>query len=445
VHNVLDLSEILSDELVQRREDGYDVSALEQEVAQAVAGGTDAERARLYDLLDQTTRRDGWPYDEPSTLAEIRASLPPAPALPELTLSENGLRDRLRAAWLGRCAGCNLGKPVEGWDRADIRQYLEAAHAYPLDNYFPKLEAPPDGRERNWRELHRSWAETTRGNIRFMPRDDDIDYTILGLYILETYGFDFGPQNVAQTWLSHMPFLTTYTAERAAYRNLVYGLQPPETATYRNPYREWIGAQIRADMWGYVSPGQPRRAADLGYRDAILSHTQNGIYGEMWAAALIASCFVAPDMRTALEWSLAEVPPRSRLVEAVRDVMEMHARGLDWETARDEMQTRFYGHYSFVHTVNNAAVLAAALLWGEGDYTRTIGLAVQGGWDTDCNGATAGSAFGAMHGTRALPGYWIEPLNDLIRSAVFGFDNSRISDLAERTLALALNHAQRRD
>lgn len=432
MHDVLDLREILADELVQRREDGYDVAEVEEQVRQAIETGTNEERARVYDLLEQTTRRPDWPYQEPSTLEEIRALLPAAYTLPACTLSEEALRDRLRAAWLGRCAGCNLGKPVEGWYRADIRQYLEAAHAYPLDNYFPRLESSPTGHD-----LRGSWPETTRGNIKFMARDDDIDYTILGLYILETYGFDFGPQDVARTWLSHMPFLTTYTAERAAYRNLVYGLQPPATATYRNPYREWIGAQIRADMWGYVSPGDLPRAATLAFQDASLSHVQNGIYGEMWASALIAACFVAPNMRSALEASLSQIPPRSRLAEALRDTLEMYARGLDWETARDEMETRYYSAYSFVHTVNNAAVVAAALLWGEGDYTRTIGLAVQGGWDTDCNGATAGSAFGAMHGTRELPAYWVEPLNDLIRSAVFGFDNSRISDLAERTLILA--------
>ena len=120
MHNVLDLSEILSDELVQRREDGYDVSSLEQEVAEASSG---TAYARLYDLLDQTTRRADWPYEEPSTLAEIRAALPTAVTLPELILSENELRDRLWAAWLGRCAGCNLGKPVEGWSRLDIRRY----------------------------------------------------------------------------------------------------------------------------------------------------------------------------------------------------------------------------------------------------------------------------------------------------------------------------------
>ena len=90
-----------------------------------------------------------------------------------------------------------------------------------------------------------------------------------------------------------------------------------------------------------------------------------------------------------------------------------------------------------MHTINNAAVVAAALLWGEGDFTRTIGLAVQGGWDTDCNGATAGSVFGAMHGAEAIPRRWTEPLGDRVRSALFGFDGARISELARRTAAQA--------
>ena len=90
-----------------------------------------------------------------------------------------------------------------------------------------------------------------------------------------------------------------------------------------------------------------------------------------------------------------------------------------------------------MHTVNNAAVIAAALLWGDRDFSKTIGLAVQGGWDTDCTGATTGSVFGAMHGTKALPPHWIDPLNDLIRSAIMGYDHSRPSELADRTLRLA--------
>ena len=89
-----------------------------------------------------------------------------------------------------------------------------------------------------------------------------------------------------------------------------------------------------------------------------------------------------------------------------------------------------------MHTINNAAVTAAALLWGEGDFARTIGLAVEAGLDTDSDGATAGSVFGALHGTAALPGRWVEPAARHHPLGDTGFDNSSISDLARRTVAL---------
>jgi ADP-ribosylglycohydrolase len=430
VHDVLDAAEMLSDELAQRRESGYDVVEVEEVCQRALQSRSPEEIAKAHTLLEETSLRSDWRFDEPSSLEEIREALSPPPEIPPLRLDDAGLRDRQLAAWLGRCAGCNLGKPVEGWSRSKIRRYLDLAEAYPIDDYLPVLDPFPEGLKLNW-----CWPETTRGNVQFMARDDDTDYTILGMHILEDRGFEFGPMDVAEEWLDHLPFTQVYTAERAAYRNLVHGFVAPETATHRNPYREWIGAQIRADMWGYVCPGDPERASLLAFQDSSLSHTQNGIYGEMWVAALIASCFVTDDMRSALELSLAFVPPRTRLTEAVRDVMDLHAKDLDWEDARDQIEER-YGHYAFVHTVNNAALVTAGLLWGAGDYSKTIGLAVQGGWDTDCTGATAGSVFGAMHGREALPGHWVDPLNDRVRSAIMGYDHSTLSDLANRTLSL---------
>jgi len=435
VHDVLDLADILSDELAQRREAGFDVADLEPDVRKAVESGTDADRARVLGELEERPLRSDWSYDEPSGWEAIRDACR-GHEVPPLALDEGSLRDRLAGAWLGRCAGCNLGKPVEGWSRERIRKYLDLADAYPIDDYLPRLDPFPEGLELNW-----CWPETTRGNIRFMARDDDTDYTILGLHVLEEHGFGFEPMHVGGEWLHHLPFAQTYTAERAAYRNLIQGLRPPETAVVRNPYREWIGAQIRGDMWGYVWPGHPAAASELAFRDASLSHTQNGIYGEMWASALIASCFVAPDLRTAIETSLGFIPERSRLSEAIRHVLDLFADGRSWEEARDEIEVR-YGHYSFVHTINNSAIVTAALLWGGDDFTRTIGLAVEGGWDTDCTGATTGSIFGARFGAGALPSRWVEPLSDRISSAIAGFDDSRILDLVERTLALSSSNVR---
>jgi len=326
-----------------------------------------------------------------------------------------------------------LGKPVEDgdhWTPERLRSYLELADAWPLSDYFPRLDPMPDGYV-----LRPCWVDTTRGRVRGSSRDDDVDYTILGLHLLETYGAELTSGDVADAWLRLLPMHQTYTAERVAYRNLAMGLRPPATAVYRNPYREWIGAQIRGDAFGYVHPGDPASAARLAYVDAAVSHVANGVYGEMWAAALVAAAFTATCPREALEVSLTVVPPRSRLAEALREVLDMHARGLDWEDARAGIARR-YGHYGWVHTINNAAVVAAGLLWGEGDFTRTVALTVLGGLDTDSNGATAGSVAGAMCGATGTPRHWVEPLQDSVRSALFGFDGSRITSLADRTVRL---------
>jgi ADP-ribosylglycohydrolase len=419
--DVLDLREMVADEIVQRRESGYVVDGVAP-TASEIAAATDAELTQYLAALESAPRSPGWSYEEPSELDAIEAAQPAAPARAHLTLDDSTLADRILGAWLGRCAGCTLGKPVELWSRADIRRGLEAVGAYPIADYLPALDP--------------SRTESTRGRIRGVPRDDDIDYTILGLHVLETYGRGFTAADVGREWLRLIPFLEVYTAERAAYRNLVRGLRPPHTATLVNPYREWIGAQIRADAFAYACPGDPVAASRLAFVDASLSHTANGIYGEMWAAALIAAGFAEPSMSAALDSALAVVPARSRLAEALAGVRALHVAGLDWETARDELERR-HGALSPVHTINNAAVTAAALLWGDGDFTRTIGLAVQGGWDTDCNGATAGSAYGAMHGAQALPRHWLDPLEDRVHSALFGFDGAAISELAERTRRVA--------
>ncbi len=390
----------------------------------------------LYDELMKLVPRRDFPYEEPSDLPTIRSLRPSGPRHIPATPDKARLQDRILGAYLGRCAGCNLGKPVEGWSREKIRRYLEIAGEYPLRSYFPVIDPFPEGLE-----LHENYRETARGRIRWMARDDDIDYTILGLHCLETYGLDFTTENVGETWLQLLPYHQVYTAERVAYRNLVEGYDPPLSATRYNPYREWIGAQIRADGFGYAAPGLPEVAAEFAYRDAALSHVKNGIYGEMWVAAMLAAALVAPghtmeDILHVIEVGLSEIPANSRVAEAIRDVMRWREETDDWEEAWERIH-RKYGHYHGVHTINNAALVTLGLVYGAGDFERTICIAVMGGWDTDCNGATAGSVIGAMIGADALPYKWVGPLNNTVRSMVAGYDFSRITDLAGRSLAIA--------
>ena len=109
-----------------------------------------------------------------------------------------------------------------------------------------------------------------------MVEDDDTNYTTIGFAIVKKHGANFTQQDVAAFWCENVPIHHTCTAERVAYRNFAQCIVPPASATYRNPYREWIGAQIRGDVFGWVSPGAPRRAASLAFRDAIWSATGTG-------------------------------------------------------------------------------------------------------------------------------------------------------------------------
>jgi ADP-ribosylglycohydrolase len=423
--------DLLRHELDQRRESGYDLGGAEAVAEELLADPArhDSDVLVAYRRLVETIRPSDRSRLEPDDLDEILASLPPAASEPPVQVEE--LQDRVHGAWLGRVVGCNLGKPIEWgdhWTPEHIRDYLSLAGSWPLSDYIPVLDPLPARFE-----LHDSWPETTRGRVDGSARDDDIDFAMLALHLIETHGAALRPQHVADAWLERLPYLATYTAERATYRNLVNLLPVERAGRVDNPYREWIGAQIRADVFGYVNPGRPRRAAVEVYQDASLSHRGNGIYGAMWAAALVAAAFTARDAREALLTSVRHVPPRSRLGVALQQVLDDHERGLTWEQARGLITDR-HGHYSWVHTVNNSCVVAAGLLWADGDFSRAIGLTVSGGLDTDSNGATAGSVAGILAGRKAIPPHWEEPLHDRIRSALAGFDGTRITELAERTL-----------
>jgi ADP-ribosylglycohydrolase len=322
---------------------------------------------------------------------------------------------------------------VEKISREGIRELLESNRTWPLQDYVTAIGIP-DALKAKYPWNRHSGRESLRENIMCMPEDDDMNYPMLNLSVLERRGDTFETDDVAAAWLELLPVLSTFTAERVAYRNLLLGFRPPDTAIHRNPYREWIGAQIRADVWGWVSPGNPERAAEFAYRDASLSHTGNGVLGSMFYSATLAAAFATSDVRDAVAIGLSQIPGDSRLADAVRFSLGLPKREPEWERAVDMIYARF-GSYHWVHSVNNAALVVAALMYAEGDFGQAVCNVVMGGWDTDSNGATVGSIAGVLSGLGALPKRWIDPLHNRIRSSMKGFDGSSLSDLADRTFA----------
>ena len=286
-------------------------------------------------------------------------------------LSETELYDKILGGWLGRSAGCLLGKPVERYPRPALREMLEANGTWPLDHYWTQKGMPADILKRYPWKL-RGGLASLRENIECMPEDDDLNYVMLNLYVMEKHGSQFSSDDIGTAWLTTTPAYQVFTAERVAYFNLLDGRSAPESGTYMNPFREWIGAQIRADLWAYVSPGDAQQATEFAWRDARLSHSRNGIYGEMFFSALIANAFVESNLRKLVESALEYVPAESRFAEAIRVVLNLPVNSMKWETVVDEIYAHF-GAYHWVHSINNAALTVAALLAGVRAHTRAHG------------------------------------------------------------------------
>ncbi|MFE3324086.1 ADP-ribosylglycohydrolase family protein [Streptomyces sp. NPDC059176] len=349
--------------------------------------------------------------------------------------SDDPLLHRLHAAWLGRAAGCLLGKPVEKLPLHAIRRLARAAGNWPLTGWFT-ANGVPDALLRAHPWNRRSAATSLAENIDGMPEDDDLDYPLLTLLLLQRHGPTFRTADVARLWLDELPAGRTFTAERLAYRNLLAGLEPPLTATRHNPFREWIGAAIRADVHGWTHPGDPAAAAGQAHRDAVLTHTSNGVYAAMFVAAALADAAGGrADVHQCLRTGLRVVPPQSRLAHAVTTGIATATAHADFDTVVDRLHA-VYGSYHWVHCVPNAALLAAALTHADGDFSGSICRAVSGGWDTDSNGATAGSLTGLLAGhPDRLPTRWTAPLRNRLASTVGPFDGIGFDALARITHA----------
>ena len=451
------LKSLVTEEFVQAAEEGKDPAALAiLRQALEAAGDHTPALERLHEELLALPLRPDFPFQEPSGLEEIRQlrDLSRAPHL-EARAADDRLLDQLHGAWLGRCAGCALGKPVEGfmgahgklasWERQKTFLTAISSAEWPLKDYFPQ-HSPAET------ETGKTGCyDSTREQISFMETDDDIRYTVLGQMILRKHGLNFTTWNIAQAWINHLPYRQVCTAETQAYRNLVIlgGFHtrndpdgPYEAADWEwavhhlNPYREWIGAQIRVDSYGYAAPGDPELAAELAWRDARLSHVKNGIYGAMFCAAMIAASFATRDPLEIVEAGLAQIPATSRLHAEMRQVITICQEHGGEYSAFEQILINIYGllgRYHPVHTNNNAALCVFALLLSKGDFHQGITLAVMGGWDSDCNGATVGSIVGAITGGKAAPPHWTGRLHDTLRSAIPEYHPISIAECARRS------------
>jgi ADP-ribosylglycohydrolase len=347
--------------------------------------------------------------------------------------ADAALAERLRGAWQGRVSGCQLGKPVELMSmrrgHAAMHEHLEKIGALPLRDYVPAVE----GAETN------AFVGSCKGHMVRSEPDDDINYTVLALQLMEDHGLRLDTASVARAWLRMLPVAWTFTAERAAFKILLakaneffaFGQDPgfDLAECSDNEWNAWIGAQIRADLYGWVCPGRPDLAADLASRDASLSHREDGVYGAAFVAALGAAIPDAGSLEEAVETALAEIPGDSGCAEAVRLGRDQAGNAAGDAVIRDR-----YADLSPVHTLNNLALVVWSLLSHPNDFGAAIGEVVAAGLDTDCNGATVGGLWGLQG--KPIPEAWTAPWQGRVAVNLAGLGELELDDLVDRTVAV---------
>jgi ADP-ribosylglycohydrolase len=310
--------------------------------------------------------------------------------------------DRTRAAWIARISGGALGTAIEGYTTARLREKFGGIRDY---------VRPPN------------------------TYNDDITYEIAFLTACTQNGPRVSSADIADQWLALVP--SGWSAEQIALDNLRRGIYPPESGSWKNPYREWIGAQMRGAVCGQLAPGNLREAARLAWLDGVISHAGNGVLGEVFNALLVSLAFVEKDMRRCLDRVIALIPPDSEYYSVIQFARRQAETG-DFDAAWSACEER-YKRYNWIHAYPNAAAEVIALWFGNGDFDETMHRIAMCGQDVDCNAAQIAAALGAQQGCAAIPERWYRPLGDTVQTYLRGdMKTIALTSLTDQTVGAAL-------
>ena len=242
--------------------------------------------------------------------------------------------------------------------------------------------------------------------------------------------------DIAESWIGLVP--RGWSAEDVALRNIGLGIYPPQSGIRSNPWREWIGAQMRGAIIGMVAPANPKEAARLAWIDGCVSHHNNGIIGEIFNAVLVSLAFVTSDVKTLLYKAAQCISDKSEFYTVVKfslDACEKCDNYYDaWKLCEEK-----YREYNWIHAYPNAAAEIVAIWFSDGDFDKAMNAIAMVGQDVDCNGAQMANIYGIMNGLDSIDDRWIAPVGDQIKSYVRGMEEFSLRDLAQMTVDAARN------
>ncbi|MBO4620833.1 MAG: ADP-ribosylglycohydrolase family protein [Victivallales bacterium] len=319
-------------------------------------------------------------------------------------LNEAVYRDKVLGCWTGKNIGGTLGAPMEGQQKTwDIHFYTQDLGGVPAPN-------------------------------------DDLDLQLAWLKAVEENGvYNVDEKVLGRAWLRWVT--GPWNEYGIGKMNMTNGIQPPLSGLCNNEvWQNSNGAWIRSEIWACLFPGEPDEAAQLAWCDACVDHAGDGIYAEIFTATLEAAAFIESDLRKLIAYALARIPADCRVARSVKIACDCYDQGLPWLDARNRI-VKDSEDLGWFQAPANVAFAVVGLLYGEGDFGKSVCLAVNCGDDTDCTGATCGSVLGIIKGRSGLPKEWIEPIGESIQTIAVNAAGSypafpvTLDELTDRVLA----------
>lgn len=326
----------------------------------------------------------------------------------------------MEGAWTGKISAGSGALATEGWSRSRI------------EKEYGELSAPP------------------RNPDSFGPLDDTT-LMFLSLITAEEKGSRFTSEDIARNWVKYI----TDTKGggfgglfKEGLERLRQGIMPPDTAPR---FDDWISAQMRAEIWGMLAPGQPELAAEFARRDAVILNAENGVYAAQYTAAMMSQILMDAKISEAAHDAFSVIPGNCAVAQLVRDIIRWNGEypndwGKAWglmvkEYAADVEDDRAKFKVRILPEIGSVMI---GMLYGYGDFRRTVSITTMCGFDTDCNAGTVGALIGARNGVDGIPSEWKDPLEGMYRVKLGGGMSNewKIADVAQKTLDTAKSIAQ---
>lgn len=321
-----------------------------------------------------------------------------------IKINRNILEDKVHGCWLGKNIGGTMATPYEGKrDLLDIKGFV-----------------------------------TKPGEV--LP-NDDLDLQLVWLHALEQEGPNLLTSAVlSEYWVSYVP--AHWNEYGVGKCNLKAGFLPPLSGEYGNEdWKNSNGAWIRSEIWASLAPGFPNIAIKYAFMDASIDHgVAEGTYGEVFTATLESCAFFESDIRKLINMGLSRIPEECEVSKKIRFVIDCYDKGIEYTEVRRLLVKDFKDDLDWFQAPCNIAFMIIGLLYGEGDFKKSLIYAINCGDDTDCTGATVGAILGIIYGKSGIPQDWASYLGDSIvtvaidRTSIAGALPKTCTELTQKVL-----------